>query len=66
MLCELCKVREATNLTKFKKGIPSHMGAKLEAQMNLCDECREKVKGKAIEFSTVDTLETFFEKKKKK
>ncbi|MFX1298491.1 MAG: hypothetical protein ACFFD2_26995 [Promethearchaeota archaeon] len=63
MLCEWCKKREATNLTKFEKTLPSHIGAKLEATMNLCDECREKIRRKALKFSTVDQLEKFLKKK---
>lgn len=53
MLCEWCKERNATNRTHFIKGLPSHMGAKLEATMNLCDECREKIKKQAKKFSTM-------------
>jgi ribosome-binding protein aMBF1 (putative translation factor) len=64
MLCELCGEREATNLTKFEKGLPSHIGAKLEGMMNLCDECREKIRSKAYKFSTMDQLEKFFKKKR--
>jgi hypothetical protein len=65
MLCELCKKREATNLTKFEKTLPSHVGAKLEATMNLCDECREKIKAKAYKFSTVNQLDKFFKENEK-
>jgi hypothetical protein len=65
MLCEWCKTREATNRTIFKKGVPSHIGAKLEATMNLCDECRAKIKTKALKFSTIDQLDKFlFEEKR--
>jgi ribosome-binding protein aMBF1 (putative translation factor) len=65
ILCEWCGKREATNLTKFKKALPSHIGAKLEATMNLCDECRAKIKSKALKFSTTDQLDKFFEKGKR-
>lgn len=61
MLCELCSKSEATNRTRFVKGIPSHIGAKLEATMNLCDECREKIKAKAIEFTSTNRLEKYFD-----
>jgi hypothetical protein len=61
MLCEWCGKREATSRTQFKKALPSHIGAKLEATMNLCDECRAKIKAKALKFSTIDQLDKFFE-----
>lgn len=61
MLCEMCYKREATNRTRFIKGIPSHIGAKLEAMMNLCDECREKVKAKATVFTSTNHLEKYFD-----
>ena len=66
MLCELCNKREATNRAKFKKGLPSHIGAKLEATMNLCDACRDKIKEKSITFSSTNQLEKFFDKKSEK
>ena len=65
MLCEWCKIREAKNRTTFKKGIPSHIGAKLEATMNLCDECRAKIKAKALKFSSMDQLDKFLGEGKK-
>ncbi len=63
VLCELCKKREATKLTKFEKTIPSHIGARIEATMNLCDECGEKIKEKAHKFSTIQHIERFFPRK---
>lgn len=65
MLCEWCGKREATSRTQFKKALPSHVGAKLEATMNLCDECRAKIKAKSLKFSTIEQLEKFFKEEKK-
>ncbi|MHA1265347.1 MAG: hypothetical protein ACTSRS_08955 [Candidatus Helarchaeota archaeon] len=63
MRCELCHKREAITRMKFKKRIASHMGAKVEAILNVCEGCKEKIRAKAIKFSMISHLDQFFKDK---